>query len=344
MDACAFEVGARRRNRYLDFEALRTNLEMELQCVFSEKHYFNSVENPHAQNDYHAKLQRLGWIPHLFPYKTMRRNVAPGGSPGDSIVKYYTVDGVPANALAGTYEITVQAGVDSALVTAMSLLHSRAPTDAVFVLIASDGDFHSTLSLLKDSGRAVYVVFWGPDVSGPDSNNPLAAGLTNFLKQKPRQPGEAEKYVFLDEILTETAVASTEAKGAGKSNGYLGKTSGGWDCAKCGFANKSSNSVCGGTGPMGCKAERPPEVALEWACICGFKNKTINDVCGGKGQMGCKKPKPGPAPPGVWAAVEVERAADWTCACGFVNKPFNEICGGKGQMGCKAPRPEPEFQ
>jgi len=125
-----------------------------------------------------------------------------------------------------------------------------------------------------------------------------------------------------------------------------------WIC-DCGFKNKDRNEVCGGAGPMGCKAPRPAPVAFgwggggggkgfggkkggggggagggqDWICAgCNFKNRAANDVCGGKGPMGCKEPKP----------------SDWVCDCGFTNRPTNEVCGGKGPKGCKAPKPEAE--
>jgi hypothetical protein len=171
--------------------------------------------------------------------------------------------------------------VDSALVTAVSLLHSKAPADAVFILIASDGDFHSTLSRLRDASRDIHIVTWLPSASG----NPLAAGLTTFLKAKQRQPGEEEQYFYLDEVLTVPFAVP-------------GLHENGWDCAVCGFSNKETNSVCGGTGPKGCKAPKPldSDGPSEW--VCGFKNKASNDVCGGRGQMGCKKPKPNHSPSG----------------------------------------------
>jgi len=81
-------------------------------------------------------------------------------------------------------------------------------------------------------------------------------------------------------------------KGMGKMMDMgKGKAKGGgeWSCEACGFANKAMNEVCGGKGPMGCKAEKPGD----WVCDCGFINKPRNDVCGGAGgKMGCKAPRP----------------------------------------------------
>lgn len=65
-------------------------------------------------------------------------------------------------------------------------------------------------------------------------------------------------------------------------------TDGSWFCPECGFKNPPRNSICGGTGTLGCKAPRP-QPKLPWLCTsCGFNNKESNDVCGGTGPMGCK--------------------------------------------------------
>merc|ERR1719231_689636 len=135
-----------------------------------------------------------------------------------------------------------------------------------------------------------------------------------------------------------------------------------WHCPHCGFVNRPQNDVCGGAGPMGCKAPgpagaAPPPMMMqregkgcfavctpvqkgkgmdgkgakgpEWKCgECGFMNKSSNTQCGGAGPLGCNAPKP----------------SDWVCpSCGFVNKPHNTVCGGeKGKLGCKEPRPSEE--
>lgn len=131
-----------------------------------------------------------------------------------------------------------------------------------------------------------------------------------------------------------------------------------WMCP-CGFKNSPNNEICGGNGPMGCKAPNqgggggygarvpmmmqqqmmPMQGGMfmkgdkgkgkgkgkgEWKCACGFSNKANNEICGGNGPMGCNAEKP----------------SDWVCECGFVNKPHNEECGGKGPMGCNLPKPE----
>merc|ERR1719424_1130073 len=134
--------------------------------------------------------------------------------------------------------------------------------------------------------------------------------------------------------------------------GACGKGGGGkgdqWQCKDCGFSNKAHNDVCGGNGPMGCKAPKPQgrpmmkqqqammPMAMQmassrqpmmgqmkgggktqgkpgsWECAgCGFQNRPQNEVCGGTGPAGCKAPKP----------------SDWACpGCGFMNKPVNEVC------------------
>merc|ERR1719263_837506 len=87
-------------------------------------------------------------------------------------------------------------------------------------------------------------------------------------------------------------------KGKGKMDKGMGKGKakgggkGEWACEECGFSNKASNEVCGGTGPIGCKAPKPM-LQSDWVCDCGFINKPRNDVCGGaNGSLGCKAPRP----------------------------------------------------
>lgn len=149
-------------------------------------------------------------------------------------------------------------------------------------------------------------------------------------------------------------------KGYGKSAFGGGGAGGPWMCGACGFKNSPNNQVCGGSGPMGCKAPAPhggmpmyaePMMCFkgkgkmdfgamkgngkgkgggkgEWKCeACGFNNKPQNTQCGGTGPMGCNALKP----------------SDWLCDCGFVNKPHNLVCGGEGgKLGCKAPKPDDE--
>lgn len=62
----------------------------------------------------------------------------------------------------------------------------------------------------------------------------------------------------------------------------------GWTCAQCGFNNKAENTVCGGSGHLGCKTPQPQK----WQCSCGFLNNPNNLTCGGSGHLGCKAAKP----------------------------------------------------
>mmetsp|Transcript_59303 Transcript_59303/g.109611 ORF Transcript_59303/g.109611 Transcript_59303/m.109611 type:complete len:228 (-) Transcript_59303:176-859(-) len=47
--------------------------------------------------------------------------------------------------------------------------------------------------------------------------------------------------------------------GGGKGKGKSNRSGPRWLCGICGFTNSMQNKMCGGTGPMGCKAERPPD-------------------------------------------------------------------------------------
>lgn len=170
-----------------------------------------------------------------------------------------------------------------------------------------------------------------------------------------------------------------------------------WECA-CGFKNKQTNEVCGGTGLYGCKAPRPDgDEAGEqdswsgggfgamrtqktkqgsspygdgagdhWWCACGFKNKASNDLCGGSGSLGCKSARWecdvtmmwsmmagggfGAMGGGDWGAMGGGgrkgggAQTEWNCGqCGFKNRGSNTVCGGaNGTLGCKAAREEAE--
>lgn len=87
-----------------------------------------------------------------------------------------------------------------------------------------------------------------------------------------------------------TSTNGSGFKGGGKGGkGKDGKGGRTWKCIDCGFENKPSNDVCGGSGgTLGCKAPKPED----WVCDCGFRNKASNEVCGGTGPMGCNSPKP----------------------------------------------------
>lgn len=78
----------------------------------------------------------------------------------------------------------------------------------------------------------------------------------------------------------------------------------------------------------------------QWLCPhCGFRNRAANRVCGGNGPLGCKAPQ-GQPEPGRQDEFVVSRT--WLCtSCGFSNRPSNTVCGGTGPMGCKASRQLP---
>lgn len=112
-----------------------------------------------------------------------------------------------------------------------------------------------------------------------------------------------------------------------------------WACA-CGFKNSEKNTICGGAGPMGCKARRDSAASMMtgpasfWMCnMCGFKNSSRNTRCGGNGTMGCKAER--------LASTEAQLPplTGWRCTCGFINNALNAKCGGTGPKGCKAERP-----
>ncbi|CAJ1329261.1 unnamed protein product [Effrenium voratum] len=90
------------------------------------------------------------------------------------------------------------------------------------------------------------------------------------------------------------------------------------ECTSCGFRNKSTNEICGGNGPLGCKASKATGRAASPAL--DFNNLLL-------AQMGLA-PMPTQAP----------TAGFWTCSCGFRNKATNHLCGGNGPLGCKTPK------
>eukprot|EP00928_Gymnodinium_smaydae_P072760 TRINITY_DN56058_c0_g1_i1.p1 TRINITY_DN56058_c0_g1~~TRINITY_DN56058_c0_g1_i1.p1 ORF type:complete len:328 (-),score=29.78 TRINITY_DN56058_c0_g1_i1:92-976(-) len=193
------------------------------------------------------------------------------------------------------------------------------------------------------------------------------------------------------------AMVSAEVAARGSSPSFGGKggkggkgSSAEWKCDKCNFKNKSSNAVCGGVGPLGCKTPREGSVDLSssffnwmpgmtrsssmssiassdgrWTCECGFVNRSSNDMCGGAGPMGCKKTRSlatsaAPNRNDLWVCKDCgfknrstntvcggagpmgckKEAPDrWICECGFINQPGNTLCGGSGDLGCNAPRP-----
>mmetsp|Transcript_8036 Transcript_8036/g.19957 ORF Transcript_8036/g.19957 Transcript_8036/m.19957 type:complete len:378 (+) Transcript_8036:75-1208(+) len=94
---------------------------------------------------------------------------------------------------------------------------------------------------------------------------------------------------------------------------------------------------------------------VTWMCACGTKNSAMNEICGGGGPLGCKAPfwgwpsasqgaqwSSGPnwAPVPQWPAAAGAFAGlgEWAClSCGFKNRMANEVCGGNGPLGCKLP-------
>ncbi|CAK0904729.1 unnamed protein product, partial [Prorocentrum cordatum] len=137
-----------------------------------------------------------------------------------------------------------------------------------------------------------------------------------------------------------------------------------WHCTQCGFWNKPTNTVCGGTGPMGCgqAGDGRPLSAGPGAVGCaaglgerqGWRRLRRSRQVGlrvrlrqsadqhclwrtGGGPLGCKQQRPGC----VGAArTPADDGDSWTCSCGFVNSAKNVQCGGKGVLGCKKARAE----
>jgi len=84
--------------------------------------------------------------------------------------------------------------------------------------------------------------------------------------------------------------------------------------------------------------ERSADTYTEWTCsACAFANSARNKICGGNGPMGCKAAREQVAE--VKAAASFDSSSEWSCsACGFSNGARNKICGGNGPMGCNASR------
>jgi len=124
------------------------------------------------------------------------------------------------------------------------------------------------------------------------------------------------------------------------------------------------NTICGGTGPKGCKAPYDPgtsmgalktamckffkegkctagdrcsfahhksEIGKSWICQCGYRNGPQNFVCGGAGEKGCKA---------MMTLSLAQYIYDWKCKCGFDNQAISMVCGGSGSGGCKIDRIE----
>lgn len=150
---------------------------------------------------------------------------------------------------------------------------------------------------------------------------------------------------------------------AGAFTGVVAQQDERWHCIQCGFWNRPSNTVCGGAGPMGCKADKPAQLdpfqqaqaawlaqqaALrnsedKWCCEhCGFFNRQTNTICGGGGPLGCKQTRPGfeRCGKGKNPRPFADDGDSWVCDCGFVNTRNNTQCGGNGPLGCKKARAE----
>ncbi|CAE7587994.1 SIS8 [Symbiodinium sp. CCMP2456] len=141
------------------------------------------------------------------------------------------------------------------------------------------------------------------------------------------------------------------------------------------------SQILGNAAVQSLPSQSTPEM-LEWTCQCGFRNRASNAVCGGTGRLGCGLPRPGsfqtpgagsgsspspqPAKPAKPAKLQVapvhaeataeepEKVAGsgsqatatatvpggaWVCtSCGWRNQACNDVCGGVGRLGCKAPR------
>lgn len=76
--------------------------------------------------------------------------------------------------------------------------------------------------------------------------------------------------------------------GKGGCKGRVG-TGPDWVCELCGFQNKSFNTKCGGSGRLGCKADKPIDVSQPWTCdACNEINDGASTVCNA---TGCQKPR-----------------------------------------------------
>jgi len=126
---------------------------------------------------------------------------------------------------------------------------------------------------------------------------------------------------------------------------YKKDTTASWNGGGKGWGG-SGGGVQGGGGGGG---------MVTWMCACGTKNSAMNEICGGGGPLGCKAPfwgwpsasqgaqwSSGPnwAPVPQWPAAAGAFAGlgEWAClSCGFKNRMANEVCGGNGPLGCKLP-------
>jgi len=204
LDRYGFLKEAKRRNKKLDsledWKEFVSNIEKQFQCLLHSKHFFDSVENPHDHSDKNqGLLLKNGWTPHLSDFKSMTRShpAVQHQPPGSKSWQ---------QAAEGLYSFSVQAGVDTDLATEMCMQHGRdQERQDVLILIATDGDFESTLTKLRRERDSVFILSWDPQEQGSART---AVKLTAFQKQGERKPGEKEQYVYLDDLLQARTVPS----------------------------------------------------------------------------------------------------------------------------------------
>mmetsp|Transcript_93807 Transcript_93807/g.148138 ORF Transcript_93807/g.148138 Transcript_93807/m.148138 type:complete len:248 (+) Transcript_93807:64-807(+) len=202
-------------------------------------------------------------------------------------------------------------------------------------------------SICGFKNKAINTVCGGTGAMGCKAPNPSGGSFADLLQNSMQSFG------------------AVKGKGRAAASPYSG---GKWACSGCGFSNNDKNQVCGGGGPLGCKAPRgtasaeiatpSPDLMMnmmgemmkmmsemqksnggkgsygKWKCPdCGFSNNDRNDICGGTGPMGCNRPR-------IGGGGSNDMKGGWTCAgCGFTNRAQNTKCGGDGPMGCKSEKP-----
>jgi len=117
------------------------------------------------------------------------------------------------------------------------------------------------------------------------------------------------------------------------------RPSGDWGCVVCGFMNKASNEMCGGTGPMGCKAPKGMDFESMMPMMMPMMAMMMGQMAAGGafpgagGDWGPQRRRP--------SLASTASGPRWLCAeCGFTNNMKNSVCGGTGPMGCKAVKPD----
>lgn len=213
-------------------------------------------------------------------------------------------------------------------------------------MLASTGEFEGQFAM--DELQATPTGHWEPPAAfagcgygkakgkGKGTGNGKASHYAPYGQVSPAAPVAPRPHVVMPEkpsivrppaALQSSMLAFTNAGPAVASQAK-------WRCTLCGFNNSPSNDLCGGAGPLGCKASKAIfgdqtafitpaiEVSLDksplwcdsldtsqlarpvnvrgdkWVCpSCGFANVNQNDICGGKGPLGCKNRRPGLPPP-----------------------------------------------